>query len=36
MKGSLEFLIGLGIIIAAAGFNYRGCEHWVKTSEETH
>jgi hypothetical protein len=29
-----EFLIGLGIMIAAAGFNCRGCELWAKPSEE--
>ena len=29
-----EFLNGLGIMIAAAGFNCRGCELWAKPSEE--
>ena len=29
-----EFLIGLGIMIAAAGFNCRGCELWAKASEQ--
>jgi hypothetical protein len=29
-----EFLIGLGIMIAAAGFNCRGCELWAKPSDE--
>ncbi len=29
-----EFLIGLGITIAAAGFNCRGCELWAKASKQ--
>jgi len=30
-----EFLKCLGIIIAAAGFNCRGCELWAKDNKET-
>ncbi len=29
-----EFLIGLGITVAAAGFNCRGCELWAKASKQ--
>jgi len=29
-----EFLIGLGIMVAAAGFNWRGCELWAKASKQ--
>jgi Transposase IS4 len=29
-----EFLVGLGIIIGAAGFNCRGCELWTTTNLE--
>jgi hypothetical protein len=29
-----EFLIGLGIMIATAGFNCRGCKHWKTTNQD--
>jgi hypothetical protein len=29
-----EFFIGQGIMIAAAGYNYRGCELWSKDNED--